>query len=218
MVIERPQAGHWILVRASEASASSSCLQLGQTKVTSIRTPGLELNLPENRASPARIPAKSSLIRPFELFDSREDRGVGGGALLDRCEKRAGLLRVAGADQHEVVQFNGGEPRVAHVGAIQLEPVFQACGALLLRRLERGFEIGRQSWQRRWRGGNRRWRRRAAAIFGLFPGLDLLPVAVKLLAAPESADDQQDGEELFHDSWTRSMRAPSCFSLSSIFS
>src|SRR6266481_5523649 len=38
MAILWEQAGHWICVPAREASASSSCLQFGQTNITSIIT------------------------------------------------------------------------------------------------------------------------------------------------------------------------------------
>src|SRR6266487_3404869 len=38
MAILWEQAGHWICVPAREASASSSCLQFGQTNITSIVT------------------------------------------------------------------------------------------------------------------------------------------------------------------------------------
>src|SRR6266480_7093061 len=76
---------------------------------------------------------------------------------------------------------------VARVRVIKFEPVFQAGGSLLLRRLERGLKIVRQSRQRCWRGDNRGRRRAAGAIFGFFLRLHLLPVPVKLLAAPDGA-------------------------------
>src|SRR2546426_12682662 len=98
IVIRWPQAGHWICVPARVASASSSCLQLGHTNVTSIRASRLELNPPEYRTSPSGILAKSSLIGFLQLFDSRGNRRDGGRALFDRGDKPTLLLRVACAD------------------------------------------------------------------------------------------------------------------------
>src|ERR1044071_3619769 len=216
MVMEWAQAGHWILVPARLESASSSCLQLGQTNVTSIKASRLELNLPEPRASPPGILAKILLVRLLQLFDARVNRRIGAGPLSHRGEDLPRLLWIAGADQHDVVQFDGSQPGVVHVAPVHVEPVLQAGGALALRRLKRGLQVGGQSRQDRRRRRGHRGRRRPAAVLGLLSRLDLLPVAIEFAAAPEGGEDEQDADDLSHDSSTRSMRAPSRLSFSSI--
>src|SRR5947199_4649670 len=94
MAILWEQEGHWICVPAREASASSSCLQFGQTNITSIITSQLGLTGEKNKSLPRRILAKSLLIGSFELFDARINGRIGRRPLLNQSEQSTRFLGI----------------------------------------------------------------------------------------------------------------------------
>src|ERR1035441_5923597 len=155
-----------------------------------------------------------SLVSFFELLHPRPDRGGGGRPLLDLGEDASCFRRVLPSYGHAVIQFNPGLARVLDALAVGLEPVLQPGRALLLRGPQRILELVRHARQLL----PDHHRRRVLLLFGLLLVTDLIPVEKYLPADVEHYDDNERCNYFSHDSSIRSIRAPSCRSLPSMFS